>query len=156
MLFMGLAVGSLFVPLTLILLSEVPAAEIPRAATTSNFIRVFSANIGVSLISVYWTRGSALVATQMRDKIDPYTHSTWPLWQLQHLLEVEAATLSMNNLLRLCMWIALLAALAAYLLIIPPRSIARPDGPHNYVEEEELETAETPAAGELPASTTTS
>jgi DHA2 family multidrug resistance protein len=54
------------------------------------------------------------------------------------------------------MWIALLAALAAYLLIIPPRSIARPDGPHNYVEEEELETAETPAAGELPASTTTS
>ncbi len=154
MLFMGLAVGSLFVPLTLILLSEVPAAEIPRAATTSNFIRVFSANIGVSLISVYWTRGSALVATQMRDKIDPYIHSTWPLWQLQHLLEVEAATLSMNNLLRLCMWIALLAALAAYLFIIPPRSIARPDGPHDYVEEEELETAETPAGGELPASTT--
>ena len=154
MLFMGLAVGSLFVPLTLIMLSEVPAAEIPRAATTSNFIRVFSANIGVSLISVYWTRGSALVATQMRDKIDPYTHSIWPLWQLQHLLEVEAATLSMNNLLRLCMWIALLAALAAYLFIIPPRSIARPDGPHDYVEEEELETAETPAGGELPASTT--
>jgi len=153
MLLMGLAVGSLFVPLTLILLSEVPAAEIPRAATTSNFIRVFSANIGVSLISVYWTRGSALAAAQMRDRLDPYSHTAWPLWRLQHLLGVEAATLSMNNLLRLCMWIALLAALAAYVFIIPPRSIARPDTPKSYVEEEELETCSAKTR-DLPASTT--
>ncbi|MBU2786385.1 MAG: MFS transporter [Acidithiobacillus ferriphilus] len=140
MLFIGMGVGMLFVPLTMVILSGLSATEIPSAATTSNFIRVFSANIGVSLLSVYWARYSALASDHLRGHIsrfDPET--TLSAQHLHTLIEVQADTLSIDNLLRLSMWICLIAAITAYVFIIPPSALRNADGPRNYVEEEEDE-----------------
>ena len=135
--FVGLGVGSLFVPLTLIILSGVPKEEIPSASTTSNFIRVFSANIGVSILEVWWTRGTALAQAHLR--ADIRASSGLPLPVLLRHMESVAATLSLDNLLRLSLWIALAAAVAAYLFLISPRRLAT--SASSYVEEEERETA---------------
>lgn len=140
MLFIGLGVGMLFVPLTMIILAGIPAEEIPRAATTSNFIRVFSANIGVSLLSVYWTRGASVAASQLRAETPlPGPQGPWPLWELGRRLTIEAATLSLDSLFRISMWLALAAALASYFLLLSPARLRAPDGPASYVEEEEME-----------------
>lgn len=140
-LLIGIGVGMLFVPLTLIILSGLNSAEIPSAATTSNFIRVFSANIGVSLLSVYWSRYSAMAADHLRGQISHF-HSDFDFSPatLQHLILVKADTLSMDNLLRLSMWICLGAALIAYFFITPPSRLQNATGPGNYIAEEEEES----------------
>ncbi len=157
-LLIGVGVGMLFVPLTLIILSGLSNEEIPSAATTSNFIRVFSANIGVSLLSIYWTRYSAMAADHFRGQVSRFQngHSFSPT-MLHHMILVKADTLSIDNLLRLSMWICLVAALIAYLFITPPSRMKTGDGPRNYVAEEEAETglaASTKAAATAGASTT--
>ncbi len=142
MLLLGLGLGMLFVPLTMIILSGIPAEDIPKAATTSNFIRVFSANIGVSLISVYAIRDGALASSAFREHLLAYGNSsamTAPT--LARLVAVQAGTLSIDNLLRLSMWLCLLAALMAYAFLIPPRAIVTPSSPRSYVEEAEEEVA---------------
>ncbi|WP_369573116.1 DHA2 family efflux MFS transporter permease subunit [Acidithiobacillus sp. IBUN Pt1247-S3] len=135
---LGLGVGSLFVPLTLIILSGIPKEETPLASTTSNFIRVFSANIGVSMLEVFWARGTALAQAHLRADLRPV--SGLPLPMLRQHMEILAATLSLNNLLRLSMWIALMAAVIAYVFLISPRKMAA-TAAASYVEEEERETA---------------
>ncbi len=138
---LGLGVGSLFVPLTLLLLSPIPKAEIARAATTSNFLRVFSANIGVSLLSVYWTRGAAVAGNGLRSGygIPP---SPLPLPLLQQHVTALADTLSLDNLLRFSSGICLLAALVAYLFLHSPTR------PASYEEEGEALVAETKASAD--------
>ncbi|MDD5003188.1 MAG: MFS transporter [Acidithiobacillus sp.] len=139
-LFIGLGVGMLFVPLTMVILSGLSAQEIPSAATTSNFIRVFSANIGVSLLSVYWIRYSALAGDHLRSHVSRFgRHTTLSPQHLHALISAQAGTLSIDNLLRLSMWACLAAAIAAYVFIIPPSTLRSADGPRNYVEEEENE-----------------
>jgi Arabinose efflux permease len=140
-LLIGIGVGMLFVPLTLIILSGLDSEEIPSAATTSNFIRVFSANIGVSLLSVYWTRYSAMAADHFRGQISRFqSHQDLSAAMLRSMIMVKADTLSIDNLLRLSMWICLAAALIAYFFIIPPSRMKTVSSPQNYVEEEEAET----------------
>lgn len=142
MLLLGLGLGMLFVPLTMIILSGIPAEDIPKAATTSNFIRVFSANIGVSLISVYAVRGGALATSAFRGHLLSYDGNPALSPQtLAKLVAVQANTLSIDNLLRLSMWLCLLAALLAYAFLIPPRAIATPSSPRSYVEEVEEEVS---------------
>ncbi|WP_414040380.1 MFS transporter [Acidithiobacillus sp. M4-SHS-6] len=140
-LLMGIGVGMLFVPLTLIILSGLDSTEIPSAATTSNFIRVFSANIGVSLLSVYWIRYSAMATDHLRGQVGRF-HGNFDFSPatLHHLILVKAGTLSMDNLLRLSMWICLGAALIAYFFIIPPSRLQSATSPRDYIEEEEDET----------------
>lgn len=135
---LGLGVGALFVPLTLIILSGVDKEEIPAASTTSNFIRVFSANIGVTLLEVFWTRGSALAESNMRADVQPLPGLPLPVL-VQHLQSL-AATLSLDNLLRLSMWVALAAAAVAYLFLISPRRLAA-TAASSYVEEIERESS---------------
>ena len=142
MLLLGLGLGMLFVPLTMIILSGIPAEDIPKAATTSNFIRVFSANIGVSLISVYAVRGGALATSAFQDHLLTYGGNPALSPQtLAKLVAVQANTLSIDNLLRVSMWLCLLAALVAYAFLIPPRAIATPSSPRSYVEEVEEEVS---------------
>ena len=153
----GVGVGMLFVPLTMIILSGFGAEEIPSAATTSNFIRVFSANIGVSLLSVYWTRYSALASDHLRGHISRFGPETALSAQHLHaLISVQAGTLSIDNLLRLSMWICLIAAMVAYVFIIPPGALRSADGPHNYVEEEEDKFSAAASAAAREGATTTS
>ncbi len=152
-LFIGMGVGMLFVPLTMVILSGLSAQEIPSAATTSNFIRVFSANIGVSLLSVYWTRYSALASDHLRGHISRFNpEMALSAQHLHTLISVQAGTLSIDNLLRLSMWICLIAAIGAYFFIIPPSTLRSADGPRNYVEEEEDEFSVAVSAGSTPYS----
>jgi EmrB/QacA subfamily drug resistance transporter len=139
-LLLGIGVGMLFVPLTMIILSGLDSDEIPSAATTSNFIRVFSANIGVTLLSVYWTRYGAMAADHLRSHISRFQQ---PLQlspeSLHNLIRIQADTLSIDNLLRLSMWICLGAAVIAYVFIIPPSRMTNRTGVEDYVTEEEAE-----------------
>ncbi len=136
---LGLGVGSLFVPFTLIILSGVPKEEIPSASTTSNFIRVFSANIGVTVLEVLWSRWTALAHAQLRATLP--AEAGIPLPQLLQHLDQLAATLSLNNLLRFSFWLALAAALVAYFFLVPPRRLAT--ATEDYVELEERELGST-------------
>ncbi|MHB8253045.1 MAG: MFS transporter [Acidiferrobacter sp.] len=138
----GLGLGVLFVPLTMIILSGIPVQDIPKAATTSNFIRVFSANIGVTLISVYVARGAAMASDSLASGLSAYAGPAIVSPQaLARLVAVEANTLSIDNLLRFSMWLCLLAAAIAYVFLIPPRTLAAPSSPQSYVEEGEDEVA---------------
>lgn len=104
MFILGIGLGMLFVPLTMIILSGIPAAEIPKAATTSNFIRVFSANIGVTLISVYAIRDAVMARSALDSRLLVYDHPPpMGLHALAEHVAIQATTLSMDNLLRLSM-----------------------------------------------------
>ncbi len=136
---LGVGVGILFVPLTLIIMSEISAGAIAAAATTANFIRVFSANIGVTALSVYWSRGSARATVALSGELSRYAQA--PVIHgaaLADYLGVEAHTVSLDNLLRLSMWLCLGAALLAWFFLIPPRSLV-PTPVSGRVEEAELE-----------------
>ncbi|WP_150695723.1 DHA2 family efflux MFS transporter permease subunit [Pandoraea terrae] len=50
----GIPMALFFVPLTVILLSGLPAERIPAAAGLSNFVRVFTGAVGTSLASTLW------------------------------------------------------------------------------------------------------
>lgn len=143
MLIEGMGVGMLFVPLTLIVLSGIAAQDIPSAATTSNFIRVFSANVGVTLLSVYWIRQSAVAATALRADTLPAHEAITAHWLIfvQHLLDAEAQTQALDNLLRVSAWVCLLAAGLAYFALKPPVAAASPLGPRSFIQEQEMESA---------------
>ncbi|MHB1513246.1 MAG: MFS transporter [Acidiferrobacter sp.] len=136
---LGLGVGILFVPLTMIVMSEIAVAAVPQAATTANFLRVFSANLGVSVLAVFWLRGAAQAGNALTGELSRYGEpTTLPLGTLQGILSVEAHTLSLDNLLRVSMWLCLAGALVAWFFLIPPRTLAKPSA-QGYVEETENE-----------------
>ncbi len=140
LLLLGCGVGILFVPLMMIIMSEIPPALIASAATTTNFIRVFSANIGVSLLFVYWSRGAARANAALSAEWLRYTprHQAG-LHAAQAYLAAEAHSLSLDNLLRLSMWLCLIGAAAAWFFLVPPRIL--PTAAHSYVEELEREAS---------------
>ena len=141
LLVLGLGIGMLFVPLTMIIMSEIPAAFIASAATTTNFIRVFSANIGVSALTVFWSRASAQAANGLSGELPRYgAHTQAPLAVLARVLSIEAHTVSLDNLLRVSMWLCWLAAGLAWFFLIPPRTLAA-TAVHSFVEETEKEAA---------------
>ena len=147
LLVLGLGVGILFVPLTLIIMSEIAAAAVPAAATTANFLRVFSANIGVTVLAVYWSRGSARASTALSAELSRYGHATTvPLDALERVLAVEAHTVSLDNMLRFSMWLCLAAALIAWFFLIPPRALPRVSA-QSFIEEAENESGEMASDG---------
>ena len=137
---LGCGIGVLFVPLTMIIMSEIPAPLVAGAATTTNFIRVFSANIGVSLVTVYSSRGTARASNALSSEWSRYAwHGHTGLQIAQPFLATEAHTLSLDNLLRLSMWLCLGGAAAAWFFLTPPRTL--PAAPQSYVEELEREAS---------------
>lgn len=148
MLIEGLGVGMLFVPLTLIVLSGIEPQDIPTAATTSNFIRVFSANVGVTLLSVYWIRQSDVAAAALRADAIPgnFSPSAQSLAGLYRMMEAEAQTLSLDNLLKLSSWVCLASAALAYFVLKPPAAVAAPHGPRGFIQEQEMESTLSPAS----------
>lgn len=136
---LGLGVGILFVPLTMIVMSEIAVGAVPQAATTANFLRVFSANLGVSVLAVFWSRGAAQAGNALRGELSRYGGATaLSLNTLQGMLSIEAHTLSLDNLLRVSMGLCLIGALVAWFFLIPPRTLPQPSA-QGYVEEAENE-----------------
>lgn len=126
----GIAVGMLFVPLTMIVLSDARPEELAAASTTSNFIRVSSANLGVTLLTTLWQRQTAHVESHMRAAMPDEAVNAWAartqvhgishdatIAMLAHMMHIEAETWSLDNALRLSAWICLGAAAMALLLL---------------------------------------
>ncbi|MDD2877170.1 MAG: DHA2 family efflux MFS transporter permease subunit [Acidiphilium sp.] len=131
----GIAVGMLFVPLTMIVLSDASPGEIAMASTTSNFIRVSSANLGVTLLSTLWERQTAHIEDNMRGDMPQDAVHEWAshmqaqgmshdevIALLAHMLHIQAETWSLDNALRLSAYICVGAAALALLLLRAPRS----------------------------------
>lgn len=130
----GLAVGMLFVPLTMIVLSDAAPEELAIASTTSNFIRVSSASLGVTLLTTLWQRRTEGFASQLRDNMPNEAVHSWmaqmhsqgmshdaSLALLAHTLQIQAETWSLDDALRLSAYLCAGAAVLALLLLRPPR-----------------------------------
>ncbi len=133
----GIAVGMLFVPLTMIVLSDVPPDEIALASTTSNFIRVSSANLGVTLLTTLWQRQTAHIEDNMSADMPHDAVANWTaamktkgmshdsiIATLAHMLHIEAETWSLDNALRLSAYLCIAAAIMALVLLRTPQNAA--------------------------------
>ncbi|MGC9271223.1 DHA2 family efflux MFS transporter permease subunit [Acidiphilium sp.] len=130
----GIAVGMLFVPLTMIVLGDVAPEDIAIASTTSNFIRVSSANLGVTLLTTLWQRQTAHIQDHLRSDMPRAAARSWisqmqahglshdgAVALLDHEARVIAETWSLDNALRLSAYICLAAAVMALVLLRAPR-----------------------------------
>jgi len=130
----GVAVGMLFVPLTMIVLSDAAPEELAIASTTSNFIRVSSANLGVTLLTTLWQRQTAHIQDNMRGDMPHAATQAWiarmqthglshdsTIALLEHQTHIVAETWSLDNALRLSAYLCLGAAALALILLRPPR-----------------------------------
>jgi DHA2 family multidrug resistance protein len=64
----GVPTGLLFVPLTAILLSGLPADKVPAAAGLSNFVRIFCGAVGTSLAATGWNDRTILHHAQLTEQ----------------------------------------------------------------------------------------
>jgi DHA2 family multidrug resistance protein len=130
----GIAVGMLFVPLTMIVMSDAAPEELAIASTTSNFIHVSSANLGVTLLTTLWQRNTAQIEDKMHGDLPHAATQAWInqmqkhglshnsiLALLDHQVHIVAETWSLDNALRLSAYLCLGAALMALLLLRTPR-----------------------------------
>lgn len=130
----GIAVGMLFVPLTMIVLSEIPPEDIATASTTSNFIRLTSDIIGVTMLTTLWQRETVRIADQIRNAMHAGVVHQWAahmhaadltrdatLMVLAHRLNIQAETLSLDQALRLSAYISIGAAVITLLVLRAPR-----------------------------------
>ncbi|KTC84004.1 MULTISPECIES: DHA2 family efflux MFS transporter permease subunit [Legionella] len=69
----GIPVALFFIPLSMIILSGLPAEKIPAAAGLSNFARIFGGAIGTSIFSTIWNNRSILHHSQLTEQSTPYT-----------------------------------------------------------------------------------
>ncbi len=129
----GIAVGMLFVPLTMIILSQIPPEDLASASTTSNFIRLASDIIGVTMLQTLWQRHTVAVASLTRDNVNPFLVRRWiahlsdkgvshtqAVAMLASRLQRQAGTWSLDDILRLSAWICLAAAILSLVLLKRP------------------------------------
>ncbi|ABQ31230.1 DHA2 family efflux MFS transporter permease subunit [Acidiphilium multivorum] len=130
----GIAVGMLFVPLTMIILSEIPADDLAAASTTSNFIRLASDIVGVTMLQTLWQRHTESVAALTRSAMseslvrqalaharqDGMSHAQ-TMAMIAGRLQLDASTWSLDDALRLSAWICLGAAAVSLVVLKKPR-----------------------------------
>jgi len=68
----GFGVGFVFVPLSAVAFATLPRTMTAEAAGVYSLIRSIGSSIGISIVSVYFTRGSQATYSQLRGYIDPY------------------------------------------------------------------------------------
>ncbi len=68
----GIAMASFFVPLTAIILSEIPPEHIPAATGLTNFVRITAGAFGASIATTLWDDRSTLHHAQLVESINPY------------------------------------------------------------------------------------
>lgn len=110
----GIPVAMFFIPLSMIILSGLPAEKIPAAAGLSNFARIFCGAIGTSISSTAWNNRSILHHSQLTEESTPYTanftefiHSTHSLLGINteqsyglfnKILDAQADMLGLNDI----------------------------------------------------------
>lgn len=69
----GIPMAMFFIPLSMVILSGLPAEKIPSAAGLSNFMRIFFGAIGTSITTTMWSNRSILHHAQLTEEATPYT-----------------------------------------------------------------------------------
>ena len=67
----GIAVATMFIPLTTLTLSGLPPARIPAAAGLSNFVRIVAGAMGTSIATTLWERRAALHHARLTEPLAP-------------------------------------------------------------------------------------
>lgn len=69
----GIPVAMFFIPLSMIILSDLPVEKIPAAAGLSNFCRIFCGAVGTSIATTMWNNRSILHHAQLTEQATPYS-----------------------------------------------------------------------------------
>ncbi len=70
----GFGIGFVFIPLSAVAFATLPPGLATEAAGVYNLIRSIGASIGISIVSVYMTRGGQASWSALRGFVDPYRH----------------------------------------------------------------------------------
>lgn len=130
----GVPMAMFFIPLSMVILSTLPAEKISAAAGVSNFARVFFGSIGTSLATTEWSNRSIVhhvqlneVATEYSVHFNDFVNETARLLTITSqqsyalfntLLNIQADTLGLNDIF----WVSAIILL----LIIPIVWITKP------------------------------
>lgn len=116
----GVGIGLLFAPLNMLVLSEVSPHKLHEASTLTNFVRTLSSSMGVGILGglSYNATGTAYAA--LGDHISRFPimgGTTLTFYDIHQKALSIAATMGINNVIRMSAWICLVAAFAAVLFI---------------------------------------
>jgi MFS transporter, DHA2 family, multidrug resistance protein len=130
----GIPMALFFTPLTAIVLSGLPPEKIPAAAGLSNFARIFTGAVGVSLVNTLWNDRTILHHAQLAEQTSVdnpiYTHALGNLQTTLHAslfkaqaffessLDAQAAMLGLNDVF----WLSAII----FIVIIPLIWVTRP------------------------------
>ncbi len=145
----GAALGFYLVPLSLIMFSRLPAQRLPAAATLQNFVRILGGAYLSSIFSALWMRHGDYFRAHLawQSPLEPLadlgrrllgegmTGQQAHALSIQHLL-LQSSALSMQSMLSLWGWMALVALALLWLSKGPYRR--RPNRPGLVTIEEEI------------------
>jgi DHA2 family multidrug resistance protein len=72
LLLQGFGIGFVFIPLSAVAFATLPQALATEAAGVYNVIRSIGSSIGISIVSVYMSRGAQASWSALRSYVDPY------------------------------------------------------------------------------------
>jgi MFS transporter, DHA2 family, multidrug resistance protein len=70
----GFGIGFVFIPLSAVAFATLPPGLATEAAGVYNLIRSIGSSIGISIVTVYMTRGGQASWSALRGFVDPYRH----------------------------------------------------------------------------------
>jgi hypothetical protein len=113
---LGVGIGLLFVPMNMLVLSEIPPQNLHEASTLANFVRTLSSSMGVGILGglSYNATGTAYAA--LCNHISGFAgvrQTPMDILGYQHKALSVAATMGINNVIRISAWICLVAAIIA-------------------------------------------
>lgn len=113
---LGIGIGLLFVPMNMLVLSDIPPQNLHEASTLANFVRTLSSSMGVGILGglSYNATGTAYAALRDHTSFLATVRQTpMDLLGYQHKALSVAATMGINNVIRISAWICLVAAIIA-------------------------------------------
>ena len=85
LLLQGFGVGFVFIPLSAVAFATLPKGIATEAAGVYNLIRSIGTSIGISIVSVYMTRGAQASWSALRGYVDPYRFEVQQYLDPMHL-----------------------------------------------------------------------
>jgi MFS transporter, DHA2 family, multidrug resistance protein len=131
LLLQGFGVGFVFIPLSAVAFATLPKSLATEAAGVYNLIRSIGTSIGISIVSVYLTRGTQASWSALRSYVDPYRFQVQQYLDPMHMKAQGAglAVVAQQALLQAQM-LGLLQAfwliVASFVAMIPLVALLRP------------------------------
>lgn len=121
----GIGIGLLFVPMNMLVLSEVSAENLHEASTLANFVRTLSSSMGVGILGGLSYNATGTAYDVLRGHISWFGSVPNTSVGIQFYLHdalLVAATMGINNVIRISAWVCLAAAIVALWLIKTPQT----------------------------------